>query len=58
MIISFVVAPRIRQRIRAMVLRASALLRLVAPSHEANRRTERSELLIAMFSVLTRNFTA
>ena len=58
MIISFVVAPRIRQRIRAMVLRASALLRLVAPSHEANRRTERSELLIAMFSVLTRKFTA
>ena len=58
MIISFVVAPRIRHWIRVMVLRASALLRLVAPSHEANRRTERSELLIAMFSVLTRNFTA
>ena len=41
-----------------MVLRASALLRPVAPSHQANRRNERSELLIAMFSVLTRNSTA
>ena len=41
-----------------MVLRASALLMLVAPSHEASRRTERSDLLIITLSVLTRNSTA
>ena len=41
-----------------MVLRASALLRLVAPSHKASRRTERSDLLIIMLSGLTRNSTA
>ena len=41
-----------------MVLRASALLRLVAPSHEASRRSERSDLLIITLSVLTRNSTA
>ena len=58
MIASFVVVPRIRHWIRAMVLRASALLRLVAPSHKASRRTERSDLLIIMLSGLTRNSTA
>ena len=41
-----------------MILRACALLRLVAPSHEASRRTERSELSIVMLSVVTRNSTA
>ena len=41
-----------------MVLRACALLRLVAPSHEASRRTERSELPIVTLSVMTRNTTA
>ena len=41
-----------------MLLRASVLLRLVAPSHEASRRTERSNLSITMLSVLTRNSTA
>ena len=41
-----------------MVLRASALPMLVAPSHEASRRTERSDLLIITLSVLTRNSTA
>ena len=58
MIASFVVAPRIRQRIRVMVLRASARLRLVAPSHGASRWTECSSLSIILRSVLTRNSTA
>ena len=41
-----------------MVFRASALLRLVAPSQEASQRTERSELSIVTLTVLTRNSTA
>ena len=57
MLASFVVAPRIRQRIRAIVLRASAILRPVAPSHEASRRTEYSDLSVVTLSVVTRNST-
>ena len=57
MIVSFIVAPRIRQRIHAMVLRASALLRPVAPSHEAGQRTECSDLSVVTLSVVTRNST-
>ena len=41
-----------------MVLRASALLRLVAPSHEASRRKGNSCSSVAMLPVLTRNSTA
>ena len=41
-----------------MVLRACVLLRLVAPSHEVSRRTERSELPIVTLPVVTRNSTA
>ena len=40
-----------------MVLRASALLRPVAPSHEASWRTECSDLSVVMLPVLTRNST-
>lgn len=40
-----------------MVLRACALLRPVAPSHEAGRRTECSDLSVVMLPVLTRNST-